>query len=150
MAPFSWKKAKDVLTQTEKDRLCCVFLSCIDQVKPTTADYQLGSEEFEAALGGFSKSYQNTLKKLRDNDCVIDTEGGENGDAADKTAAVKTPKKRKGAASKADGEDSPSPKKARTPKKKTTEVKSESAVTAEDDLDNENTVTKAEVDEDGV
>jgi hypothetical protein len=33
MPGFSWKKAKTLLTETEKDRLCCLILTCADQIK---------------------------------------------------------------------------------------------------------------------
>jgi hypothetical protein len=79
----------------------------------------IAAKEFDAAQGGFTKMYQNTLRKLKDNKCYVDGTESYEGEKEEENGEMKTPstpKKRKGAAA-ADGAKSPSPKKRASSKK---------------------------------
>ncbi|TID23309.1 hypothetical protein E6O75_ATG02945 [Venturia nashicola] len=128
MPGYSWKKAKTLLTETEKDRLCCLILTCADQIKPSGAEFAVAAKEFDAAVGGFTKMYQTTIKKLKDNNAFAGGEDGEgdaaaaDGNAEAATTATKpkpTPRKRKAKSpsGEADGEATTPKKKGRVTKK---------------------------------
>ncbi|KIW04537.1 uncharacterized protein PV09_04291 [Verruconis gallopava] len=68
---FSWKKANSLLTETEKNRICCLLLTCFEQIRPTGEDFELAAAQFGAAKGGFCKMYQTTIKKLKDANAFI-------------------------------------------------------------------------------
>ncbi|KAE9972054.1 hypothetical protein BLS_004194 [Venturia inaequalis] len=137
MPGYSWKKAKTLLTETEKDRLCCLILTCADQIKPTTAEFAVAAKEFDAAAGGFTKMYQTTIKKLKDNNAFA---GGEDaaadGDTEAPLTAVKpkpTPRKRKAKSpsGEADGETATPKKRVRMTKKAKAEAEAAAAQAAE-------------------
>ncbi|QDS69350.1 hypothetical protein FKW77_003982 [Venturia effusa] len=138
MPGFSWKKAKTLLTETEKDRMCCLILTCADQIKPSGAEFAVAAKEFDAAVGGFTKMYQTTIKKLKDNNAFAGAEDGEgepaaaDGDADASTPIAKpkaTPRKRKAKSPSGGADADATPKKKGRPSKKA-KAEAEAAVAA--------------------
>ncbi|KAF2424461.1 hypothetical protein EJ08DRAFT_663912 [Tothia fuscella] len=131
MAPFSYQKAKDILSEKELERVAVVFFVCAENIKPTAADFALAASEIgENPIPkpeSFARMFRESLKKLREKEAYIDgaetsATANETGDQDEggKADKPKTPRKRKAAAAsvKTEGEDTPTPKKARSPKKK--------------------------------
>ncbi|KAK4942039.1 hypothetical protein LTR28_008766, partial [Elasticomyces elasticus] len=60
---LSWTVAKDVLSQTEKDRICCVQLNTVNGV----IDWGKASTEFGAASSDSMRvMYRSAIKKIKD------------------------------------------------------------------------------------
>ncbi|KAF2424462.1 hypothetical protein EJ08DRAFT_652334 [Tothia fuscella] len=64
MPTYHWEKVQEVLNDTEKNRLLCIFLAM--DAKPIKEQIQEAAKEFGAAEGGFRQMYNKTMKKLKE------------------------------------------------------------------------------------
>ncbi|KAF2424454.1 hypothetical protein EJ08DRAFT_681854 [Tothia fuscella] len=143
MAPFSYQKAKEVLTETEISRIVCIWATHHDQIK---VDYDLAAEEFQCKKGGMRFGYSAIIRKLKEKGCAIG-EQGDDDDIADKPEerpAIKKGRKRKGVDE--DGEEGARGKKSRKVKNKVPEEHEGDSSSAEAEV---NMVLKGEDGDEG-
>lgn len=110
-------------------------------LQPSGAEFAVAAQEFDAAVGGFTKMYQTTIKKLKDNKAFAGGEDGEGdatapgGNTERSTTPAKpkaTPRKRKAKSpsGEADGETATPKKKGRMTKKAKAEAEAAAAAQA--------------------